>query len=122
MGRATKEEIIDILDKIEFFQGQRAGRELWNDKPKEVQDEDIENFNRDIQKIRDYVLSYDVEEVVKELEKNAHWSESTYDEDGFYNDDSEEVIYLKKAIEVVRKGGVKATCEQEKNHTKITVS
>lgn len=66
--------------------------------------------------------AFDVEEVVKELEKNAHWSESTYDEDGFYNDDSEEVIYLEKAIEVVRKGGVKATCEQEKNHTKITVS
>ncbi len=32
----------DILEKLSFFYGQRAGRELWNDKPKEIQDEDIE--------------------------------------------------------------------------------
>jgi hypothetical protein len=29
--------VFDILDKMELFQGQRAGRELWNDKPKEVE-------------------------------------------------------------------------------------
>lgn len=28
---------IDILDKWEFFYGQRAGRELWAGKPTEVQ-------------------------------------------------------------------------------------
>lgn len=38
---------IEILDKWEFFYGQRAGRELWADKPTEVQDEDIANFCRD---------------------------------------------------------------------------
>lgn len=42
----------DILDKWEFFLGQRAGRELWGDKPREVQDEDIEDFNRDIKIVR----------------------------------------------------------------------
>ena len=45
----TREEaIIDILEKWSFFFGQRAGRELWGDKPKEVQDQDIANFNRDM--------------------------------------------------------------------------
>ena len=29
-----------------------AGRELWNDKPKEVQDKDIEDFNRDMKIVR----------------------------------------------------------------------
>lgn len=38
---------IEILDKWEFFYGQRAGRELWADKPKEVQDKDIADFCRD---------------------------------------------------------------------------
>ena len=52
----SKEEVLDILDKMEFFGGQRAGRELWNDKPREVQDEDISNFNRDIHKIREYII------------------------------------------------------------------
>ena len=32
----TKEQAIDILEKFDFFQGQRAGRELWSDKPKDV--------------------------------------------------------------------------------------
>ena len=35
------EKILKILNKIQFFGGQRAGRELWNDKPRKVQDEDI---------------------------------------------------------------------------------
>lgn len=38
----------DILEKLSFFYEKRAGRELWNDKPREVQDEDIASFNRDM--------------------------------------------------------------------------
>lgn len=38
-----------------MFQGQRAGRELWGDKPKAVQDRDIANFNRNLQTIRNYI-------------------------------------------------------------------
>lgn len=46
----TDEEIIkanDILDKLDFF-NQRAGRELWNEKPVEIQDADIRNREEDI--------------------------------------------------------------------------
>lgn len=45
----------EILDKLCFFGGQRAGRELWNAKPRKVQDEDIANFNRDIEWLRDFI-------------------------------------------------------------------
>lgn len=41
----TKEERSKLLDKLEqlrFF-NQRAGRELWGDKPREIQDKDIKN-------------------------------------------------------------------------------
>lgn len=55
-------EIMEILNKMNFFQGQRAGRELWNDKPFEVQEEDLENFKRDINTIRSYIW-----EIVKKL-------------------------------------------------------
>lgn len=48
-------EIMDILDKWEFFYGQRAGRELWNNKPIDVQNEDIANFNRDLETVRSFV-------------------------------------------------------------------
>lgn len=53
--KETQNNVFDILDKIEFFQGQRAGRELWNDKPKEVQDKDIADFIKDINYIRSYL-------------------------------------------------------------------
>lgn len=44
---------IEILDKWEFFYGQRAGRELWADKPTEVQNDDIANFCRDLGLVRE---------------------------------------------------------------------
>ena len=53
------EKAIEVLDKLSFFCGQRAGRELWNDKPREVQDEDIENFNRDVEWLRDFICRMD---------------------------------------------------------------
>lgn len=51
----TKEQAIDILEKFDFFQGQRAGRELWNDKPKDIQDKDIADFSRDCRLLIEYV-------------------------------------------------------------------
>lgn len=47
-----EEKVLDILDKWEFFFGQRAGRELWADKPIEVQNQDIADFNQDVQFVR----------------------------------------------------------------------
>lgn len=49
---------LEVLDKLSFFGGQRAGRELWNDKPREVQDEDIASFNRDIECLRDIIRKH----------------------------------------------------------------
>lgn len=51
----TKEQVMDILEKFDFFQGQRAGRELWNDKPFDVQEKDINNFSRDVSLIKEYI-------------------------------------------------------------------
>lgn len=73
MENLNAEQIIDILDKMDFFQGQRAGRELWNDKPFEVQEQDIANFSRDISLIKAYINLQ--EQRIKELtEKNERLS------------------------------------------------
>ena len=62
----TREEaIIDILEKWSFFFGQRAGRELWGDKPKEVQDQDIADFNRDMNTVRSALRPVSREQVEK---------------------------------------------------------
>lgn len=51
----TKEQAIDILERFDFFQGQRAGRELWNDKPFDVQEQDIADFSRDVALLKEYI-------------------------------------------------------------------
>ena len=38
-----------------LFLWQRAGRELWADKPRDVQDQDIADFNRDMETITNWV-------------------------------------------------------------------
>lgn len=63
--QAEIQRCIEILDKWEFFYGQRAGRELWAEKPKDVQEQDIADFNRDIQIVRAALDTVDVAEVVR---------------------------------------------------------
>lgn len=53
------EQILDILEKFKFFQGQRAGRELWNIKPKDVQDQDLKDFNCGIEKVISFLKSHE---------------------------------------------------------------
>lgn len=53
MNEESKAKVNEILDKWDMLLGQRSGRELWGDKPKNIQDEDIENFNRDLSYLRD---------------------------------------------------------------------
>lgn len=57
MGNITIREVYDIFDKWEMFFWQRASRELWAEKPTEVQDKDIEDFNRDLNKVRTKIHS-----------------------------------------------------------------
>lgn len=47
-----------------------------------------------------------LEDVVERLENASHWTASTFDEDGYSNDDSEEVIYLQTAIAIVQDDGM----------------
>ena len=48
---------LDILDKMDFFQGQRAGRELWNEKPFEVQEQDIADFSQGIEFVKNLITN-----------------------------------------------------------------
>lgn len=49
--------------------------------------------------------AYDIDKVMVALEKASFWTDSTYDEDGYSNDDADEVIFLDKAIKIVKAGG-----------------
>ena len=47
----------ETLDKRRFF-NQRAGRELWNDKPTNVQNKDIESAERDYDTLQELIDNY----------------------------------------------------------------
>ena len=42
------------------------------------------------------------EKIIEHLENASFWTDSSFDEDGYSNEDSEEVVYLHEAIEIVK--------------------
>lgn len=66
---------------------------------------DIVDCHADIQAIlRRQPTAYDSDKVVKQLKKTSYWTDPYYDEDGYSDDDSDEVVLLDKAIEIVKGG------------------
>ena len=68
----TKEKALDILDKMDFFQGQRAGRELWNEKSRYVQEMDLQIFREDVSELKAYIADVvprdEVAKIFEEIE------------------------------------------------------
>lgn len=78
----TKEQAIDILDKFDFFEGQRAGRELWGSKPPDIQEQDIKSFSRDVALLKEYISDVAPKSVGwwdKTLEKAIKMLEEEYE-------------------------------------------
>ena len=57
--------------------------------------------------LKDFVNSqptaYNVDKVIEQLEERHFQTDATLDDDGYCNDDSEEVVNLNEAIEIVRR-------------------
>lgn len=74
----TDNEIVkafDVLEKMEFFGGQRAGRELWFNKPIDIQNKDIGKFLRDIDFLKTFINSQQAEiERLTEYNENLQTS------------------------------------------------
>ncbi len=49
------QKALDIIEKWNFFYGQRVVRELWGDNPTDVQNQDIKDFNRDLGYIKQFM-------------------------------------------------------------------
>lgn len=76
------DKIIDGIEMIEFF-NQRAGRELWMNKPKEIQEEDLKKENEILNAARDALLicSYCSEEDIQRAEEKRKAAQKRYDDD-----------------------------------------
>lgn len=75
-------KIIDGIEMIEFF-NQRAGRELWIDKPKDIQEADIQKEQEILLAARDALLicSYCNKEDIEQAEKRRAAAQKRYDDE-----------------------------------------
>ena len=48
--------------------------------------------------------AYNLDKVIEQLQNASWWTDSSYDDDGYSNDDESEVINLEKAVEIVERG------------------
>ena len=76
------DKIIDGIEMIEFF-NQRAGRELWMDKPKDIQDADIQKEQEILNAAKEALLicSYCNKEDIEQAEKRREAAQKRYDDD-----------------------------------------
>ena len=98
----NREQAIEILDRFDFFQGQRAGRELWNEKPFEVQEQDIYNFARDVSLLKGYIKEL-TEENERLQKRNAALIEINY-------------IFLKECTPMIKADTVRKMQESIAKH------
>ena len=60
--------------------------------------------------LKDFVnrqpTAFNVDKVVEQLGKSHFHTDATFDDDGCCNDDSEEVVNLNEAIEIIMGGGI----------------
>ena len=96
------DKIIDGIEMIEFF-NQRAGRELWMDKPKDIQEEDLKKENEILNAARDALLicSYVGEEELAAAEKRRKDAQREYDKK------LEEEVYRESIIKGINKSFAK---------------
>ena len=70
----------------------------------------LEGMQSEIVYIQDVVdeqpTAFNVDKVVEQLEKSHFHTDTTFDDDGYCNDDSEEVVNLNEAIEIIKAGGI----------------
>ena len=57
-------------------------------------------------RIKEQPTAFNVDKVVEQLEKSHFHTDATFDDDGYCNDDSEEVVNLNEAIDIVKAGGI----------------
>ncbi|MBQ3178230.1 MAG: hypothetical protein IJB52_10450 [Clostridia bacterium] len=102
-------KVLDILDKFEFFGGQRAGRELWFGKPVDVQNKDIADFVRDVTFLKDFIADLEA--------KNKICAEVIARQDNEIINLSKSVDNYEsclKSVEVIRVNAIKEFAEELK--------
>ena len=62
----------------------------------------LNQYDTEEEAIKEWNTRIPMERIVGELEKDSWMTEATFDEDGYCNDDSYEVVILSRAIEIVK--------------------
>ena len=111
----------DVLDKFEFFGGQRAGRELWFDKPADIQDEDIKQFVDDVHFLKNFINHQKAE--IAELKAKKEICAEVITRHNNEIDKLSKVVdnyeSCLKCVEVIRANAIKEFADRLKNKLDI---
>ena len=114
----NREQALEILEKFDFFQGQRAGRELWNSKPFDVQEQDIANFSRDVALLKNYIkeLTDENDRLSTALANYDRLTEVRIAEEYYTAEAYEELVEENESL----RGAVKQYEEERKYHFEMS--
>lgn len=65
-----------------------------------IEKAESENERRILDTIKNALIE-EVNEASKKMDACSWWTEGTYDDDGYSNDDEEEVIYADRAVNII---------------------
>lgn len=65
-----------------------------------IEKAESENERRILDTVKNTLIE-EVKETSKKMDACSWWTEGTYDDDGYSNDDEEEVIYADRAINII---------------------
>ncbi len=65
-----------------------------------IEKAESENERRILDTVKNTLIE-EVKETSKKMDACSWWTEGTYDDDGYSNDDNEEVIYADRAVNII---------------------
>lgn len=65
-----------------------------------IEKAESENERRILDTVKNTLIE-EVKEASKKMDACSWWTEGTYDDDGYSNDDNEEVIYADRAVNII---------------------
>lgn len=65
-----------------------------------IEKAESDNERRTLDTVKNTLIE-EVKEASKKMDACSWWTEGTYDDDGYSNDDNEEVIYADRAVNII---------------------
>lgn len=92
----------DLISRSELLRVLRHNAELHTDENGETRQLVAVDIHKLIEYVEKMPTAFDVEKVAAQIESESYWTRSTFGEDGYSNDDAEEVVDLVRVLGIMK--------------------